>query len=209
MSPRANPPLPSTPFALLLVEGGDERGVCQAVAGAAAWSGLVCRSAAGRDDLPSTARLAQLDPNFPLARSIGVVLDMESDPVKAQGIAASTLAVFGVTAAPQHGVISAIPGTTLRAGAFFAPDGVSHGSIETLCRRAVRNTALAACVDQLVVCAGAPHSLQARADKGWLRAYLGMSAEPDLRFHQAFTAADGIDPAHVALDALRAFLLAL
>ncbi len=209
MSRRANPPLPPTPFGLLLVEGGDERGVCEAVAGAAAWSGLICRSADGRDDLPSTARLAQLDPNFQLARSIGIVLDMESDPAKAQSIAADTLAAFGATTAPQHGVVSPIPGTSLRVGVFFAPDGASHGSIETLCRRAVRNTALAACVDQLVVCAGAPHTLQARADKGWLRAYLGMSADPNVRFHQAFTASDGIDPSHVALDGLRTFLQSL
>ena len=51
--------------------------------------------------------------------------------------------------------------------------------------------------------------LQARADKGWLRAYLGMTADPNLRFYQAFTAPDGIDPAHPAFDPLRAFLLAL
>ncbi len=83
------------------------------------------------------------------------------------------------------------------------------GAIETLCRRAVRNAALAACVDQLVTCAGTPHALQARADKGWLRAYLGMTADPNARFYHVFDASDGIDPAHPAFDPLRAFLRAL
>ena len=49
----------------------------------------------------------------------------------------------------------------------------------------------------------------ARADKGWLRSYLGMTGDPSLRFHQAFTSPDGIDPAHAAFDGLRAFLRAL
>ncbi|HUE27810.1 MAG TPA: DUF3226 domain-containing protein, partial [Solirubrobacteraceae bacterium] len=117
-----------------------------------------------------------------------------------------TLAVFGALDTPAHGVLS---GSSPRVGAFYSPDGASHGCIESLCRRAVRNAALAACVDQLVTCAGSPHALQAREDKGWLHAYLGMTADPKLRFHQAFAALDGIDPAHVAFDPLRAFLRAL
>jgi hypothetical protein len=89
------------------------------------------------------------------------------------------------------------------------PDGASDGSIETLCRKAVRNASLAACVDALVSCAGSPHTNQARGDKGWIKAYLGMLPDPSLRFHQAFSSADGIDPTHAAFDSLRRFLLAL
>lgn len=35
MSRRQNPPMPSTEFGLLLVEGGDEAAVCQLLAGQA------------------------------------------------------------------------------------------------------------------------------------------------------------------------------
>jgi hypothetical protein len=200
------PPFPAQPFALLLVEGGDERAVCEHVAGPSAWAGIVCWYRSGRDDLPGLARLAALDPNFSHARSIGLVLDVEDNLAAATAVAARTLAVFGAASIPTHGVLFAGPP---QLGVFLSPDGASHGAIESLCRQAVRNNALAACVDQLVTCAGAPHALVARADKGWLRSYLGMTGDPSLRFHQAFTSPDGIDPAHAAFDGLRAFLRAL
>jgi hypothetical protein len=199
-------PFPAAPFGLLLVEGGDERAVCEQVAGPAAWTGLVCWYRSGRDDLPGLAQLAALDPNFARARSIGIVLDAEDDLAAARALTARTLAALGVAQTPPHAAIS---DGAPRIGVFFSPDGASTGSIETLCRRAVRSATLAACVDQLVTCAGAPHALQARADKGWLRSYLGMTADPSLRFHQAFAAPDGIDAGHAAFDGLRAFLRSL
>lgn len=201
-----NPSFPAVPFGLLLVEGGDERAVCEAVAGPAAWSRLVCWNAQGRDRLVNVATLAALAPNFQYARSVGVVLDMEDDGVVAQDIAQRTLAALGATSAPAHGVLQ---GRSTRLGAFLSPDGLANGCIETLCRKAVSDKELAACVDALVLCAGAPHSVQAHADKGWLRAYLGMCADPNLRFHQALVAASGINPTHEAFDPLRAFLRAL
>lgn len=63
MSRRINPPFPSTPFGLLLVEGGDERGLCEAVAGPETWRGLVCWYGSGRSDLPFLAALAVRDPS--------------------------------------------------------------------------------------------------------------------------------------------------
>jgi hypothetical protein len=198
MTRRQNPPLPGSPFKLLLVEGGDERGVCQAIAGPAIWEGLTCRCADGRNDLVNLALSASLEPSFADVRSVGVVL--EDDLATSLALAASTLAVFGATTTLSHGAFS---NGSPRLGFFLMPDGASPGAVETLCRRAVRNASLAACVDQLVTCAGAPHALQARADKGWLRAYLGMTADPNLRFHQAFAAPDGIDPMHAAFDPLR------
>jgi hypothetical protein len=152
------------------------------------------------------ANLTRNTANFAFARSVGVVLDVEQDLPAALALAAGTLAVFGATGTPAHGVLSA---GSPRLGAFLIPDGARPGAVETLCRRAVRNPALAACVDQLVTCAGSPHPLQAQADKGWLRAYLGMTADPNARFHQALALPDGIDPAHPAFDPLRAFLTAL
>ena len=201
-----SPSFPVAPFGLLLVEGGDERAVCEAVAGPATWSRLVCWNAQGRDQLVRLAAVAALDPNFQHARSVGVVLDMEDNGVVAHDIARRALAAFGGTLAPAHAVLQ---GSSPLLGAFLSPDGVANGCIETLCRKAVSDVKLAACVDALVVCAGAPHSVQAHADKGWLRAYLGMCADPNLRFHQALLASGGIDPAHAAFDSLRAFLQAL
>lgn len=201
-----NPAFPAAPFGLLLVEGGDERAVCQAIAGPAAWSNLVCWNAQGRDQIVKLAALAALDPNVHNVRSVGVVLDMEDAGVVAHDIARRALAVFGATWAPAHGELQ---GSSPRLGAFLSPDGVAKGCIETLCRKAVSDMKLAACVDALVVCARAPHSVQAHADKGWLRAYLGMCADPNLRFHQALMASDGIEPTHAAFDPLRAFLQAL
>jgi hypothetical protein len=205
MTRRPNPTLPGVPFGLLLVEGGDERGVCQTVAGPAAWRGLTCLCADGRNDIVNLARAASLEPGFAHARSVGVVLDAEDNLADALALAASVVAVFGATPR-SHGVLST---GSPHVGFFLMPDGSSLGAVETLCRRAVRNTALAVCVDQLVTCAGSPHGSQARADKGWLHAYLAMTADPNLRFHQAFAASDGIDPAHPAFDPLRAFLHAL
>ncbi len=201
-----NPAFPDAPFGLLLVEGGDERAVCEAVAGPAAWSRLVCWNAQGRDRLVNVAALAALSPNFQHARSVGLVLDMEDDGVAAHDIAQRALAALGATSAFAHGVLQ---GSSPQLGVFLSPDGVANGCIETLCRKAVSDTKLAACVDALVACAGAPHSVQAHADKGWLRAYLGMCADPNLRFHQALRAAYGVDPAHAAFDPLRAFLQSL
>ena len=152
------------------------------------------------------AAVAALDPNFQHARSVGLVLDMEDDGVVAHDIAQRTLAALGATSAPAHGLFQ---GSSPRLGVFLSPDGVANGCIETLCREAVSDKKLAACVDALVICAGAPHSVQAHADIGWLRAYLGMCADPNLRFHQALMVADGVDPAHTAFDPLRAFLHAL
>lgn len=206
MSRRPNPPFSPAPFGLLLVEGGDERAVCEAVAGAGAWAHLRCWCASGQTDLPALGALAAADPNARFIRSVGVVLDIEDDLAKASAIAAKTLAAFGGSGAPSHGSLSAGPRPI---GAFLVPDGANNGSIETLCRKAVRNATLAACVDALVSCAGSPHTNQARGDKGWLKAYLGMLPDSSLRFHQSFAIADGIDPAHASFDPLRRFLLAL
>jgi len=204
MSDRKKPPFPTTPFGLLLVEGGDESWLCEAVAGPTVWKRLVCRYGSGATDLPVLATLAAKDPNIANARSVGVVLDMEDDPKEAYRIAQETLAAFGANTPPVHGVLAGQPRAL---GAFLAPDGISLGSIEHLCRSAVRDPKLSACVDALVGCAQPQHSTTALGVKGWLNAYLAMCPDPRFRFYQAFTAgAGGIDPAHPAFDPLRNFL---
>lgn len=207
MSKRKNPPMPAAEFGLLLVEGGDEESVCRVLAGPA-WSGLCVWKVAGRD-FPGLARLAVNDSNFRFARSIGLVLDAENNVEEAESLAAETLRVLGASGPVVHGELNGTP----RIGAFLTPDGTSPGSIETLCRRAVRDARFATCVDEMLRCAGMPHTAlgnaRAAEDKGWLRAYLGMTSEPDLRFYQAFEHPRGLDSTHAAFASLRAFVLAL
>jgi hypothetical protein len=201
--------MPAQPFGLLLVEGGDERAVCEAVAGPATWANLICWKGKGRNDLDEVARLAKLDANYSHARAVGVVLDVEESLVEAQNIVSRVFGKFGA-AFQGHGAFSQ---TSPPIGAFISPNGMDHGSIESLCRRAVRSPSLAACVDQFVICSGSPHAnllnAQAKSDKAWLNAYLSMLPDPSLRFYQAFSSADGIDPMHSAFDDLRAFLQSL
>jgi hypothetical protein len=203
MSRRPNPPLPHHSFGLLIVEGGDERALCEAVAGPGIWSSLFCWTASGRSDLKTLALLARLDPGFIHARSVGLVLDVEEDPREALRLAQETLAVFGHTAPVTHG---AMTGQPLRLGAFLAPDGSTPGSIEILCRQAVREPKLASCVDALVQCAQPKFPTTALAAKGWLNAYLAMLSEQQ-RIHQAFDVLKGgLDASHAAFAPLRGFL---
>jgi hypothetical protein len=207
MSTPRTPNMPATAFGFLLAEGGDEISVCRTLAGNAAAT-LCCWNVGGRE-FPKVAELAIRDPNYQHARSVGIILDVEHDLASAQKLASETLKVFGITDPVVHGKFT---GGLPRFGVFLTPDGVQLGSIETLCRQAVQDRALAVCVDQLVTCAGTPHRnrMNARAteDKGWLRAYIAMLPEPDLRFHQSFIP-NGIDANHAAFDSLRAFVLAL
>jgi hypothetical protein len=95
-------------------------------------------------------------------------------------------------------------------GVFVSPDGQSEGSIEVLCRSAVRDPKAAACVDALVACAAVPYSTRAREAKGWLQAYFAMSPEPH-RFHDALNpqGAWSLDPDHPVFAPLRKFLQSL
>jgi hypothetical protein len=204
--PKPPPPFPTKPFGLLLVEGGDEQKLCEAIAGPTVWSGLVCWKASGRTDLPSLAKLATLDPSFSHARSVGVLLDMEDDPEETQGILEKTLAALNVTSPVGHGAF--VVGAAPRVGVFVSPDGQQRGSIEGLCMQAVRNPTLATCVDTLVTCAGRPHTTEARKLKGWLDAYLAMQPEPT-RLHQALNDSKVFDLSHQAFDPLRTFLQTL
>ncbi|WP_244221861.1 DUF3226 domain-containing protein [Corallococcus exercitus] len=188
------------------MEGGDEEKLCKAIAGLNVWGGLICWNARGRLNIPELAGLAARDPSFGYARSVGVLLDMEDDPVKALALIQEVLAALSVTTPFEHGVF--VPGAAPKVGVFLSPDGQQTGSIDALCKQAVQNPALASCVDTLVVCAGQPHTTQARGMKGWLDAYLAMQPEP-LRLHQALDGSKVFDLNHAAFDPLRAFLQAL
>ncbi|NNC17161.1 hypothetical protein HRD49_09235 [Corallococcus exiguus] len=206
MSLPGNGPFPTRPFGLLLVEGGDEQKLCKAVAGPTVWSGLVCWKASGRAALPTLAKLALLDPSFDHARSVGVLLDMEDDLAETHALIERIRAALNVTTPFVHGAF--VPGAAPKVGIFVSPDGQQTGSIDGLCKQAVRNPALASCVDTLVACAGQPHTTQARGMKGWLDAYLAMQPEP-LRLHQALDNSKVFDLNHAAFTPLRAFLQAL
>jgi hypothetical protein len=206
MSARKQPSLPNKPFALLLVEGGDEEAVCSYVAGTH-WATITCLRANGRRKLlPEIALIASKDQNFHFARSVGVVLDAEESVPDSILLATETLKNVGLGVTATHGTILA---GHPRLGAFIAPDGTSKGSIESLCKLSIKDPAHGSCVDALVTCAKPAHSTVARAAKGWLEAYLGMMAEPSTRLHQAFEASDGLDASALVFDPLRTFLQSL
>jgi hypothetical protein len=171
------------------------------------WAELCCWKASGRDDMKALARAAKLEPNFGHARSVGLVLDAEDDPHASLKLAGEVLAELGNRLPVAHGTVAGQP---LRFGVFISPDGQTPGSIETLCRTAVRDPKVAACVDALTACAAAPHPTQALAAKGWLQAYFAMFREPH-RFHDAFDPKKGqsLNAAHPVFDPLRSFLQSL
>jgi hypothetical protein len=206
MTRRSNQPLPARAHGLLIVEGGDEREVCKATVGPAKWADLACWVASGRTDLPATAALARLDPNYHQVSSVGIVLDIEDSLPEALALATRTVVALGLASAAAH---AAFTSTTPPVGVFLVPDGISPGCTETLCRAAVGDAKIAGCVDALVACAGVTHSTAARAAKGWLHAYLAALPEPITRFHVALNTAGGIDTNHSIFDPLRAFLSSL
>ncbi len=203
---RANPAIPPSACGLLLVEGGDERAVCQAIVAPATWSKLLCWNAHGRNNLPSAAAIAARDANFASVHSIGILLDAEDDPAGAEALAGQTITALGGIPSTAT-VFSGTP----RTGFFVAPTAGVPGCIETLCRRAVRSPKLTQCANDFVTCSGPTHATVGQRDKAWLNAYISMLDDPDLRFHQENVFADhqGVDPAHAAFAQLNAFLVSL
>jgi len=201
-APRKNPAFPPIPFALLLVEGGDERTVCGALVGSFEARGIHCWTAEGGSDLPRLAELASRDPNIGLARSVGVVIDAEDSAEIALKVAQTALRHFGLKTPIAHGTMST---GSPPVGAFILPDGYTPGCIETLIRRAAPDQTKADCVDQLFSCVGTPQTTTARRDKAWMIAYLALQPRP-LRFYEAFGNSGPIDVQHSCLDDLRTFL---
>lgn len=107
MSTRENAPLPSTPFALLIVEGGDEVSLCRALNPG---SDLVFWNARGRDNITVLAALAAKDPNIAGARSVSVLLDVEEDAVAARSLAFEALKHFDPAVVPAlRGLNAGLP----------------------------------------------------------------------------------------------------
>ncbi|MBS2021714.1 MAG: hypothetical protein JST92_04850 [Deltaproteobacteria bacterium] len=192
---RENAPFPSAPFALLLVEGGDEHALFKACAGSL-WTRFTCWVASNNQGVFRLAQLAAMDPNAARIGSIGVVLDAEEDPAKALEQATSALSLF--------------PTVPVRLK-LILPSSSHRGSVETLVRRAYRDLKTAECTDAFMHCVSAEFSTQALRDKAWVHAYLACS-EPKLRWHQAFdaaTAPHGFDLSHASLAPLFELVQAL
>jgi hypothetical protein len=207
MSSKDNPPLPPTPHVLLLVEGGDERTLCREVVGQSRWTQLHCWLAHGLSNLPALASLAFNDPNFGQATSIGIVVDAEQSVALAQSLALAALGNMGITAnTVTHAVVAA---AQPRIGIFVSPNGLSTGSIETLCKQAVPAGYVRNCVDGYFNCINATYSTDARRDKAWLRAYLASLPDPSLRWDQVVGPGKPIDSSSNAFDGLRTFLNSL
>jgi hypothetical protein len=192
--------MPSAAFKLLLVEGGDEEAVCRWLTGKSLWTSFGCWVASSDSRLPAVAAAAALAPNFAFAESRAVILDAEGDLSRALDIADRTLTAMG-GASPGHGKVAGGP----KSGLFVSPDGVSLGSLETLCRAAATDVAAAKCTDAYEACVK-PLTLRAQQDKRWVAAYIAAVLGPRKYI------ADAIDAGlfdRAPFSALQAFLAAL
>jgi hypothetical protein len=196
-------PMPSVPFKLLIVEGGDEEVVCKWLIGDPFWKSYWCWNASSRERLPGVAEAATNDANFTSAASVGVVFDVEGDIAGAIDIAEQTFKVLG-SGNPGHAKF--ISGTK-KFGLFMSPDGSSPGAVENLCRKAATRAEAAQCVNAYENCSGVvPLALTAHADKRWVNAYIAAVLGPRKFLPDAL--AEGLfDPAPF-VD-LKTFLLAL
>jgi hypothetical protein len=151
------------------------------------------------------ARLAALEPNASKATSVGVLIDAEESPAVALEIARKTISSFlGREVAIEHAKVYADSG--MRFGAFLLPDGVSKGSVESLCRRAALTGTIADCVDKLFECVASKHSTTALGDFAWMSAYCAMHSDPKQRFYQVVGPGCPIDTTKSVFDSLRLFL---
>lgn len=189
----------------VFVEGGDEERLCRALLGARAdavfWMTF---DGPTPQNIRDRVQAAQGEPNWPGIRRIGIVIDAEERFADAQVSVSVACTELGIPVPGTSGVVEAH--ATGRAGYYVLPDNAGLGALETLLRRTADPVA-AACVDALFRCTPNPGATAAQRDKAWLAAYLAARCG-NPRVDQAW-GNKGLDPAHAALDPLRAFLHAL
>lgn len=195
--PRLDPKaLPEGPFALVVVDGGDDRRLCETLA-PALWTTY---------KLDGSLRALSVGTGFERVTAVAVVTDAEADPLASFETARSALVELEPTLADM------VPGEVRqvgprRYGVFVVPDAVTPGGLETLLRRAWTPTSADPCVDALFACVGPSATTAANRDKAWLKAWTATRRDPD--GFPAQLIGKGIDPAHPAFSDLRDFLRAL
>ncbi len=195
-------PFPATgPFSILIVDGGDDRRLVDAILGARP------NIVHGKDlALDLQLRNAKDTSGFERAVAVGVVTDCEADP--AGRLVSARAAIAQIPGAPSdlaHAEVRTVNGR--RFGIFLVPDGDTPGGLETLLRRAWGPTPRDRCVDDYLTCVGPTGATVANRDKAWLKAWTAGAQNPDLRPEQLI--GRDIDPGHSTFDPLRSFLDAL
>ena len=207
MPPRPQPPFPSVPFALLLVEGGDEQRLCEALLGPTETHARpTCFRRANGRAFEELAALVVKEPHWVHTTHVAIVLDAEEAPAASVDLAKRALRVLGSRAAAAPGQLD---GGRPAAGFFVLPSEAAHGAHETLLRQVAADGARARCADAFEACTSVHHSTAANRDKSWVQSYLAASSDGGLRTHDALAQQGWFDLGHTLLDPLRTFLRVL
>lgn len=139
-------------------------------------------------------------------RTLCIVRDADLDPAGAWRSVRGAVASSNLQPPDRHAAFSdASPSV----GIFIMPDGVSKGTLETLCRRSVMEKPAADCVERYLTCLDEHDATSSRnRDKSFAHAYLASRRDPVARVGEA--ARQGVwDFDHPAFAALDRFLYSL
>ena len=196
---------------LLLVEGPDDRHLLEALIhhwpddahpdiqfivahGASAFRAKIdaIRIAAGRDGRN--------------LRAIGIVRDADQDAAGAWRSVRDAVASSNLQPPDRHAAFS---DASPNVGIFIMPDGVSKGTLETLCRHSVADEPAAGCVERYLTCLDEHDAMSSRnRDKSFAHAYLASRRDPVARVGEA--GRQGVwNFDHPAFEALDSFLRSL
>lgn len=196
---------------LLLVEGPDDRNLFEAL--------IRHRFGGDPPDVQvveaggSSAFKARIDAVRRAARQAGknlrtlcIVRDADLDPAGAWQSVRGAVASSNLQPPDRHAAFSdASPSV----GIFIMPDGVSKGTLETLCRRSVADEPAADCVERYLTCLDEHDATSSRnRDKSFAHAYLASRRDPVARVGEA-AQQDVWDFDHPAFAALVRLLYSL
>ncbi len=133
--------------------------------------------AGGKDRFPEKLRAIQVAAQTRTAlRSIGIVRDADDNPGGAFQSVCDHLCNAGLSPPEHHAGFS---GGEPAIGVFIVPDGVQPGAIETLCRRSIKGSETAQCVEQYLGCLDRHGALKsASRDKSFTHACLAAARDP-------------------------------
>ena len=112
-------------------------------------------------------------------RTLCIVRDADQDPAGAWQSVRNAVASSDLRPPDRHAAFSdASPSV----GIFIMPDGVSKGTLETLCRRSVADEPAADCVERYLTCLDERDAMSSRnRDKSFAHAYLASHRGPVAR----------------------------
>jgi hypothetical protein len=123
----------------------------------------------GVSQLRATLKVVANDPAFGMVRDIAIVRDAEGSAVAAWQSVQSAITAAGLVPPVAAG---AYGGGTPRVGVFLLPGGARGGMLETLCWDALREQAVAQCVDPFLAAASDKGADIRNQDKSRMAAWL-------------------------------------